>query len=123
MMSAIESSRIGVQRPARARSRRAAPGGNWPKPDQPLPGAQRQRADVHSRELPAAAVDPNLSVWRIHGRIGMSCGPFSNQLLRETGLEISSERVERLRQAHAAAYRRKADGVRLSPPKISSELT
>jgi len=54
---------------------------------------------------------PRQSVWRIHGRIGMSGGPFSNQLLRETGLEISSERVERLRQAHAAAYRRKADGV------------
>ena len=39
-----------------------------------------------------------LSVWRIHRRIGMSGGLFTNQLLRETGLEISAERVERLRQ-------------------------
>ena len=49
-----------------------------------------------------------LSVWRIHRKIGMSGGLFTNQLLRETGIEISAERVERLRQAHAAAYRRSA---------------
>jgi len=36
-----------------------------------------------------------LSVWRIHRKIGMSGGLFTNQLLRETGLEISPERVER----------------------------
>ena len=35
-----------------------------------------------------------LSVWRIHRRIGMSGGLFMNQLLRETGLDISAERVE-----------------------------
>src|ERR1700760_2719974 len=47
-----------------------------------------------------------LSVWRIHRKIGMSGGLFTNQLLRETGGEISGERVERLRHAHAAAYQR-----------------
>ena len=36
-----------------------------------------------------------LSVWRIHRKIGMSGGLFANQLLRETGLEISDELVER----------------------------
>ena len=30
-----------------------------------------------------------LSVWRIHRKIGMSGGLFTNQLLRETGLDIS----------------------------------
>jgi HAD superfamily hydrolase (TIGR01509 family) len=50
-----------------------------------------------------------LSVWRIHRRIGMSGGLFTNQLLRETGLDISEERVERLRRNHVAAYRRHAD--------------
>jgi HAD superfamily hydrolase (TIGR01509 family) len=46
-----------------------------------------------------------LSVWRIHRKIGMSGGLFLNQLLREThGNIISEERVERLRGAHAAAY-------------------
>jgi HAD superfamily hydrolase (TIGR01509 family) len=47
-----------------------------------------------------------LSVWRIHRKIGMSGGLFTHQLLRETGGGMSAERVERLRQAHAQAYRR-----------------
>jgi HAD superfamily hydrolase (TIGR01509 family) len=56
-----------------------------------------------------------LSVWRIHRKIGMSGGLFTNQLLRETGLEISPERVERLRQVHLAAYRGLADQIRPLP--------
>jgi HAD superfamily hydrolase (TIGR01509 family) len=56
-----------------------------------------------------------LSVWRIHRKIGMSGGLFTNQLLRETGLDISAERVERLRQRHLAAYRRYAGDVRPLP--------
>lgn len=49
-----------------------------------------------------------LSVWRIHRKIGMSGGLFTNMLLRETGLDISPERVDRLRKAHAEAYKRRA---------------
>ncbi len=49
-----------------------------------------------------------LSVWRIPRKIGMSGGLFTNMLLRETGLDISPERVDRLRKAHAAAYKRRA---------------
>jgi phosphoglycolate phosphatase-like HAD superfamily hydrolase len=45
-----------------------------------------------------------LSVWRIHRKIGMSGGLFTHILLRETGLDITTERVDRLRRAHAAAY-------------------
>ena len=45
-----------------------------------------------------------LSVWRIHRKIGMSGGLFTNQLLRETGLEIDPARIERLRRAHARNY-------------------
>jgi len=56
-----------------------------------------------------------LSVWRIHRKIGMSGGLFTNQLLRETGIEISAERVERLRQAHATAYRQQATQIRPLP--------
>lgn len=56
-----------------------------------------------------------LSVWRIHRKIGMSGGLFTNQLLRETGLEISVERVDRLRQLHAAAYRRLGAQIRPLP--------
>src|SRR6202790_655215 len=56
-----------------------------------------------------------LSVWRIHRKIGMSGGLFTNQLLRETHGEISAERVERLRRAHAAAYRQPAKNIRPVP--------
>lgn len=37
-----------------------------------------------------------LSVWRIHRKIGMSGGLFTNQLLRETKMDITPDRVERL---------------------------
>ena len=57
----------------------------------------------------------DLSVWRIHRRIGMSGGLFTNQLLRETGLDYSEALIERLRQAHAAAYREYADAIRPLP--------
>ena len=56
-----------------------------------------------------------LSVWRIHRKIGMSGGLFTHQLLRETGGDMSVERVERLRQAHARAYRRLHAKVRPLP--------
>lgn len=56
-----------------------------------------------------------LSVWRIHRKIGMSGGLFTNMLLRETGIEISPERSERLRKLHAEAYMRRSAGVRPLP--------
>ncbi|GGE14091.1 haloacid dehalogenase [Aureimonas endophytica] len=48
----------------------------------------------------------DLSVWRIHRKIGMSGGLFTNQLLREIGQPITEEKVERLRHLHSAAYDR-----------------
>src|SRR5689334_24206853 len=56
-----------------------------------------------------------LSVWRIHRKIGMSGGLFTNQLLRETGFEISPELVARLRGLHAEAYKRRAREIRPLP--------
>jgi len=47
-----------------------------------------------------------LSIWRIHRKIGMSGGLFTNMLLRETGLDLDPDRIERLRRLHAAAYAR-----------------
>ena len=49
-----------------------------------------------------------LSIWRIHRRIGMSGGLFTNMLLRETGIAIDPARIERLRQLHAEAYNRRS---------------
>jgi HAD superfamily hydrolase (TIGR01509 family) len=56
-----------------------------------------------------------LSVWRIHRRIGMSGGMLVNMLLRETGAELSPERIERLQQHHKEAYRRRLAEVRPLP--------
>jgi HAD superfamily hydrolase (TIGR01549 family) len=68
--------------------------------------AWREALDVEGIEL---------SVWRIHRKIGMSGGLFTNMLLRETGLEIDAARIERLRGLHAAAYRRLSAEVRPLP--------
>ena len=56
-----------------------------------------------------------LSVWRIHRRIGMSGGLFVNALLREIGGAISSADVERLQGLHAQAFQRVASQVRPLP--------
>ncbi|WP_414474438.1 HAD family hydrolase [Microvirga sp. M2] len=56
-----------------------------------------------------------LSVWRIHRKIGMSGGLFTNMLLRETGLAIEPQRIERLRQLHAEAYHRRSGNIRPLP--------
>lgn len=45
-----------------------------------------------------------LSVWRIHRKIGMSGGLFANALLRETGRAVTVEDAGRLRKLHAEAY-------------------
>jgi len=57
----------------------------------------------------------DLSVWRIHRKIGMSGGLFTNMLLRETGAEFDSRRIERLQHAHAEAYKRNIKSVRPLP--------
>ena len=45
-----------------------------------------------------------LAVWRIHRKIGMSGGLFTNQLLRELGREVDDETINRLRVRHADHY-------------------
>uniref|UniRef100_UPI0026066F9F HAD family hydrolase n=1 Tax=Oleiagrimonas sp. TaxID=2010330 RepID=UPI0026066F9F len=50
-----------------------------------------------------------------HRRIGMSGGLFTDILLRETGLDITEERVARLRKAHAEAYGGFASSIRPLP--------
>jgi HAD superfamily hydrolase (TIGR01509 family) len=51
-----------------------------------------------------AAQGMDLSVWRIHRRIGMSGGLLVNALLRETGRELGAEDVRRLQVAHGHAF-------------------
>jgi len=56
-----------------------------------------------------------LSVWRIHRKIGMSGGLFMNALMRETGRAFTAEEAALLRRLHAEAYRQRAGQVRLLP--------
>ncbi|GAA1684770.1 HAD family hydrolase [Nonomuraea sp. NPDC048882] len=67
----------------------------------------------------------DLSVWRIHRRIGMSGGLFVSALLRETGLKLTREQIEELQTTHAEAYEQQAASVRPLPgaPELLAELT
>src|SRR6478752_3187604 len=47
-----------------------------------------------------------LSVWRIHRRIGMSGGLFVNALARETGRTVTPQQAARLQRDHVRAFRR-----------------
>ena len=57
----------------------------------------------------------DLSVWRIHRRIGMSGGLFVSALLRETGRSLSSADIDMLQQVHREEYLAQADSVRPLP--------
>jgi len=63
--------------------------------------------------LEAEGID--LSVWRVHRKIGMSGGLLTNILLRETQVDIDPARVERLQRLHAEAYKRNLANVRPLP--------
>jgi HAD superfamily hydrolase (TIGR01509 family) len=56
-----------------------------------------------------------LSVWRIHRKVGMSGSLLTNMLLRETGLSLEPERIERLQKRHATAYLKRMDDIRTLP--------
>jgi HAD superfamily hydrolase (TIGR01509 family) len=57
----------------------------------------------------------DLSVWRIHRRIGMSGGLFVNALLRETETGVTTEQVALLQSLHSQAYQELAPQVRPLP--------
>jgi HAD superfamily hydrolase (TIGR01509 family) len=62
-----------------------------------------------------ARLDIDLSVWRIHRRIGMSGGLFVSALLRETGRSLSDEDIELLQQDHARKYLAQIESVEPLP--------
>src|SRR5215470_16380684 len=57
----------------------------------------------------------DLSIWRIHRRIGMSGGLLINILLRDTGLALDPERIERIGRRHSAVYLRRIGEIRPLP--------
>lgn len=56
-----------------------------------------------------------LSIWRIHRRIGMSGGLFTRALLREMGRDLDEPFLQEVQARHAAAYRQLAGDVRPLP--------
>lgn len=62
-----------------------------------------------------AGVGIELSVWRIHRRIGMSGGLMANAILRETRHTLSDEETARLMRLHSESYARRAPHIRPLP--------
>ena len=62
-----------------------------------------------------ARLDIDLSVWRIHRRIGMSGGLFVSALLRETGRTLSGDDIAMVQIWHSEEYLAQADSVRPLP--------
>jgi HAD superfamily hydrolase (TIGR01509 family) len=62
-----------------------------------------------------ARLDIDLSVWRIHRRIGMSGGLFVSALLRETGRILSDDDIAMLQIWHGEEYLAQVDSVRPLP--------
>ena len=57
----------------------------------------------------------NLSVWKIHRRIGMSGGLFVTALVRELATGLDPETLAELPKLHAEAYLRQYDSVAALP--------
>jgi len=62
-----------------------------------------------------AAEGIDLSVWRIHRRIGMSGGLFVRALAREVGRQITPELAERLQKLHGEGVARRLGEIRPLP--------
>ena len=75
-----------------------------------------QHVQAWQEALHSAGIE--LSVWRIHRKIGMSGGLFTEMLLRETSMEITPALLEKLQRQHAEAYARLVRWVRPLPGAI-----
>ena len=66
-----------------------------------------------------------LSVWRIHRKIGMSGGLFTTQLERELGQPIDQATLDRLRDRHSELFRKLSKDVPPLPGAVEllGELT
>ena len=65
-----------------------------------------------------AALGINLSVWKIHRRIGMSGGLFVTALARELETNLDQDTLARLPSLHADAYVRHFDSVSPLPGAV-----
>jgi HAD superfamily hydrolase (TIGR01549 family) len=60
----------------------------------------------------------NLSVWRIHRRVGMSGGLFVDALARETRETFDPAQAQRLQEGHNAGFLRRSNEVRPLPGAV-----
>ena len=58
-----------------------------------------------------AAAGIELSIWRIHRRIGMSGGLFVRALVRETGRDLTQAEADELRARHEETYHKRVGEV------------
>ncbi len=72
-----------------------------------------QHVNAWDESLRASGIE--LSVWRIHRRIGMSGGLFVRALARELGRELTPELLDTLQRGHADAYAKRVGTVRPLP--------
>ncbi len=56
-----------------------------------------------------------VSIWRLHRRIGMSGGLFTRALQRETGLTFDDDTLTRIRSSHARHYNAHSGATRPLP--------
>ena len=56
-----------------------------------------------------------VSIWRIHRRIGMSGGLFTQALARKTGLQFNDAALARMRAAHAEHYNAHSSNTKALP--------
>ncbi len=64
-----------------------------------------------------------VSVWRLHRKIGMSGGLFTKALARETGIELGPEIIEKLRRLHAKYYGARSARTRPLPGRANCSVT
>src|SRR5437899_9273271 len=58
-----------------------------------------------------ASAGIELSIWRIHRRIGMSGGLFVRALVRETGRDLTQAEADELSARHEETYRKRVGEV------------
>ncbi|MGH7521974.1 MAG: HAD family hydrolase [Gemmatimonadales bacterium] len=72
-----------------------------------------QHALAWHRALEIGGIE--LSVWRIHRRIGMSGGLLAESLARETGKELSDKDAAKMKKAHARLFAAQLRDIRPLP--------
>ena len=75
-----------------------------------------QHVVAWSQALEGVGID--LSVWKIHRRIGMSGGLFVTALARELETDLDGDTLAKLPGLHAEAYIRQLDSVRPLPGAV-----